>query len=169
MSAIQLRDVLERDLRAVHALNRASVPHVNDVSLDTIVWFAEHAPYFRVASTDDEEVAGFLIGLTPDVPYDSPNFLKFRRWFADFVYVDRLAVDRRMRRCGVARLLYQDLERYARPIASRITCEVNIRPWNGDSLAFHRRMGFAQVGTQKTELGSKTVALLARPLSAGTG
>ena len=110
-------------------------------------------------------VVGFLVGLTPEVSYDSPNFLKFREWFTDFVYVDRIAVAESARRMGVARLLYGDVERYARSLASRIACEVNLRPRNAGSLTFHRRLGFAQIGTQKTEGGSKTVALLVKPLS----
>ena len=45
-----------------------------------------------------------------------------------------------------------------------MTCEVNLRPPNPGSMAFHRAMGFDEVGTQNTEGGSKTVSLLVKRL-----
>lgn len=45
-----------------------------------------------------------------------------------------------------------------------VTCEVNIRPPNPESLAFHDRQGFVEVGTQETEDGRKTVSLRAKSL-----
>ena len=159
MAHIRLRPVAESDLAAVLAINEQSVPHVNSVSLDTMRRFASCAGYFRVA-TVDEAVVGFLIGLTRDTPYDSPNFLTFRRWFPEFVYVDRIAVAQSARVGGVGRALYDDVERFATALAPLLTCEVNLRPPDPDSLAFHRRMGFSQVGTQQTDGGRKTVALL---------
>ena len=80
MSNVQLRDVTPTDVEAVLALNNASVPNVNHVSYETMCRYVEHAPYFRVGVIDDQAV-GFLVGLTPEVPYDSPNFLKFKEWF----------------------------------------------------------------------------------------
>ena len=158
-----VRDVTEDDVAATHRLNEHSVPHVNSLPVETVAGFARSADYFRVASIDGS-VVGFLIGLTHQAVYDSPNFRKFCEWFSDFVYVDRVVVSADARRLGVGKRLYEDFERYGRSCASRLTCEVNIRPLNAASLTFHRRMGFRQVGTQETEGGSKTVALLMKPL-----
>jgi Predicted acetyltransferase, GNAT superfamily len=41
-----------------------------------------------------------------------------------------------------------------------ITCEVNIRPKNVDSMIFHKKYGFYEVGTQTTENGKKEVSLM---------
>ncbi len=136
-----LRDVQPADLPGVLALNDAAVPHVNRITLDDFAGFAGTAEYFRVAAIA-ERVAGFLVALTPDAEYQSPNFLWFRERYPSFVYVDRIVVSADARGGGVGGLLYDDLARYTRPLAPMITCEVNIRPANEGSLAFHARHGF---------------------------
>ena len=43
-------------------------------------------------------------------------------------------------------------------------CEVNLRPRNERSLAFHAAIGFREVGRQDTDGGNKHVSLLALDL-----
>ena len=43
-----------------------------------------------------------------------------------------------------------------------LVAEVNLRPRNDVSLAFHAAFGFEQVGTQRVEGGAKEVAMLCR-------
>ena len=109
---------------------------------------------------EHSNLAGFLVAMTPDVPYGSGNF----KWFVDrtddFVYIDRIAVSPWFRKRGIAARLYADVERYARSIgAARLTCEVNVRPLNDVSLAFHERMGFATLDERETEYGLRVVML----------
>ena len=60
--------------------------------------------------------------------------------------------------------LYADVERYARGIgAARLTCEVNVRPRNEVSLAFHERMGFTGLDERETEYGLR-VLMMEKPL-----
>lgn len=157
------RNVRQEDLPAVLALNEEAVPHVNSVPMEQLHWFMEHAFAFRVAELPTG-VGGFLIALTPEADYASPNF----RWFAarrpSFVYVDRVVVSPAARRRGLARRFYEDLALNANGRAEVITCEVNLRPRNDESLEFHRRLGFTEVGRQETEGGSKEVSLMERPL-----
>ncbi|MDX1610472.1 MAG: GNAT family N-acetyltransferase [Halofilum sp. (in: g-proteobacteria)] len=164
---MQLRDVTRGDLPALHALNQASVPAVGSVPPEQFEYFLRVADYFRLAEIDGGP-AGFLIGLRPGSDYGSLNYAWFSRRYADFVYIDRLAVDARWRRQGVASALYADIERYALGLdAPLLACEVNLRPRNDGSLAFHERNGFTEVGRQDTEGGSKTVSLLIRSLGTG--
>jgi predicted GNAT superfamily acetyltransferase len=66
---------------------------------------------------------------------------------------------------GIGPRLYDAVEEAARAEgASEITCEVNVRPANPGSLAFHARLGFVEVGRQETKGGTTEVALLARPV-----
>jgi predicted GNAT superfamily acetyltransferase len=139
------------------------VPHVNRITLDDFAGYAEAAEYFRVA-TSAEGVTGFLVALTPTADYQSPNFLWFRERYPSFVYVDRIVVSADARGAGVGSLLYDDLATYSRPLAPIITCEVNIRPANDGSLAFHAQHGFEPVGEQDTEGGGKRVRLFVRYL-----
>ena len=102
--------------------------------------------------------------MDPGVDYDSENY----RWFSErggsFVYVDRIVVADGQRGGGIGRALYDAV--FARAVEfgrAEVTCEVNVRPDNPESLAFHARLGFVQVGEQETKGGAYRVALLSAP------
>lgn len=160
---IGLREASAADIEALHRLNERAVPNVNGITSDQVRWFLDVASYFRVAELD-ASMAGFLIGLEPGIPYDSLNYRWFLQHYPEFVYVDRIVIAESARRRGVGRVLYEDFAEFGRSRAPVMTCEVNLRPPNPGSMEFHRALGFAQVGTQDTEGGTKTVALLARQL-----
>ena len=158
-----IRDVGPQDLDAVLTLNQSETPHVGSVDLQKMQWFALHAAYFRVA-IDGDRLAAFLVGLRPGTSYESPNYRWFCEHFDDFAYVDRVAVASFARRSGLASRLYDDFAAAIPDTVEFMTCEVNIRPPNDTSMGFHRRLGFRQIGSQKTEGGSKEVAMLAKTL-----
>lgn len=160
---MQIDKVTDRDLDAVLELNEASVPHVNSVSREQMRWFANHAPYFRVAR-DTTGIKGFLIGMRPGLSYDSPNYQWFSRHYEDFGYIDRVAVDRTARRSGVASALYDDFETFMARDVDVLTCEVNLHPPNETSMRFHERQGFQVIASQRTEGGAKEVALMEKKL-----
>ena len=160
---MQIADIRSDGIDEVLELNQASVPHVGSVSRDEMAWFAANAHYFRTVH-DDARLAGFLIGLRPGLPYRSPNYRWFSDNYADFGYVDRVAVSSEARRKGIASMLYED---FASTLAGEVdvmTCEVNIRPPNDSSMLYHQRHGFVQVGSQETEGGKKEVALMEKRL-----
>jgi len=160
-----IRNATSSDLEPVLALNESVVPHVNSLMLSDLQDFLVKAAYFRVAVDDDGQILSFLIGLAPDTEYDSPNFLWFCRHYRHFAYVDRVAVAQQARRRGIAEALYDDFATFALGWARRMSCEVNLRPANPGSLAFHQRMGFTQVGAQEIHNGSKKVAMLIREMN----
>ena len=160
---ITIHDVEADDLPAVLGLNDTAVPHVNRIDIEQMHWFAAHARYFRVAKKKADVVA-FLIGLGPGLEYPSPNY----RWFCDnysrFIYDDRVVVGAAARQAGLASRLYEDFAATASGEAPVMTCEVNIRPANENSMQFHLHRGFLQVGSQSTEAGNKEVALMEKKL-----
>ena len=160
---MQIADVKPSDLDNVLRLNEDSVPHVSRVDLAQMEWFASSAHYFRVVR-HEEQLGGFLIGLRPGLPYASPNYRWFNENYADFGYVDRVAVSTAARRMGIASRLYDDFAASLSGEVDVMTCEVNIRPANESSMLYHRQYGFVQVGTQQTEGGKKEVALLEKRL-----
>lgn len=161
--SIEIRDVADDELPALLAMNEASVPEVGSISLVRMKDFYDHAPYFRVALADDS-VAAFLVGLTPDAAYESPNFRWFCRKYESFAYIDRIAVSDRSRRRGLGSALYRDFESCFTGRVPRLACEVNLRPPNEPSMAFHRRHGFVQVGSQQLDAEDKEVAMLVKEL-----
>ena len=158
-----LRDVEDSDLEAVFRLNESAVPAVGKIDLEQMRWFAANAAYFRVI-THDDRIAAFLIGMRPGTDYASPNYRWFCKAYADFGYVDRVAVADTARRLGLATRLYVDFESFLPAEVKVLTCEVNTKPANESSMRFHEQFGFRRVGSQMTEGGAKEVALLAKEL-----
>ncbi|HUW02260.1 MAG TPA: GNAT family N-acetyltransferase [Acidimicrobiales bacterium] len=145
------------DRPVVLTLNEAAVPAVTPMSADDFGFYSAVAERFVVAA----DVSGFLILIGPGVDdYGSPNYRWFSERYDDFCYVDRIVVAQQHRGSGLGRNLYE----FAIEIAGDrpLLAEVNTRPRNEVSLAFHDALGFAQVGVQEVEGGSKEVAMLCR-------
>ena len=158
---LEISDASDRVLDAVLTLNEAEVPHVGAVDIEKMRWFSEHAHYFRVARCGDR-LAGFLVGLLPDSPYPSPNYRWFCQRYANFGYIDRVAVADEFRRRGIASRLYNDFTDWLPVEVRMLACEVNLDPPNPASMRFHERLGFEIVGEQALDGGRKTVAMLGK-------
>lgn len=160
-----LRTAVAGDLAAILILNEADLPYLSPLSAPALERLATIAAYFRVAEVDGR-LAGFLLALAPEADHDSENFLWFKQRYARFLYIDRVVVAAHERRAGIASQLYTDLEAPARlSDVSVVACEINLRPPNPDSLAFHDRHGFVEVGTKMTDNGKKTLSMRIKELS----
>lgn len=162
---MQLRPYRAEDLPVVHAINQAEVPAVGSETQDDLGHIAA-ASIIALVAEHDGTVGGFCLVLAPGAPYDSGNYLWFSERYADFVYLDRIAIAPAFQRRGLGRAMYAEVERLAadgRPGASHFTLEVNVRPRNDTSLAFHDALGFVEVGRRETEYDA-TVSLMAKPL-----
>jgi predicted GNAT superfamily acetyltransferase len=166
---IVLREYRPADLAQVHAINEAAYPAVGTETIDDLGHIARQSIIALVAEhAETAQIAGFCLVLAPGADYDSMNY----RWFADryddFVYLDRVAISPAHQRLGSGRRMYAEVERLAaarRPTAAHFTLEVNLRPRNDQSLAFHAGLGFVEVGQQETDYGT-LVSLMAKPLTA---
>ena len=160
MSDAHLRPLSENDLPRVFALNTAAVPAVNEVPLDGLRSLAAMCSVALVA-TVDEEVVGFVLALEPGADYASENYRWFSARSSDFLYVDRIVVDPAAQGGGVGRAFYAAVDAEAESRGrDTVFCEVNTLPPNPESLAFHARLGFVEVGRQSTKGGTVEVALL---------
>jgi hypothetical protein len=109
-------------------------------------------------------IVGFLVGLEgPGLDYASLNYRWFGERYERFLYVDRVVVDPAGQGRGLGRSLYEAFVERAEGHTA-LCAEVNIRPRNDGSLAFHDAFGFAPVGEQDTEAGSKRVRMFAKEL-----
>ncbi len=157
------------DLEHILTLNEGAVPHVNSIPLEELARLGGQAAFFGVArSPDSQQIDGFLLALNQAAEYDSLNFRWHQRQFDTFVYIDRIVVTPASRRSGVGRALYQALIRAVEDLTPRLTCEVNVKPPNPRSIAFHQSLGFREVGQQDTEGGNKRVSLMALELTPGS-
>jgi predicted GNAT superfamily acetyltransferase len=149
---IDLRPMDHADLPAVLALNNANVPAVNELDLAALGAIVDASAVALTAIDPfDGGLAGFCLVLPPGADYGSGNYAWFGERYDDFVYLDRVAVDAGRRALGVGRALYAEVEQYA--MAQWFLLEVNLRPRNDVSLAFHERLGFTEVGQRETDYG----------------
>lgn len=164
---VAIRPAELSDYEVIRAINENAVPAVSSISMADLRALAKQCCQFSVAMAD-EELAGFVMALQPGQEYRSENYRWFSSHYEKFVYVDRIAVSPAYKGRGIGRALYVDIERFAIEVAPILTCEVNVVPPNPDSMAFHTRLGFREVGQQDTEGGTKRVSLLVKSLVASS-
>jgi len=135
---MRLRPIEARDHAFVLELNgrhqHLTAPMDEARLLDLVGW-ADHADIIDV----DGEPAGFVLTFAPGTPYDSANYVEFSRLFDEFSYLDRIVIAEDFRRRGLGNAVYDELEAIA---PGRMLLEVNLRPPNEPSLAFHRARGY---------------------------
>jgi len=147
--------------QALLALNNAHAAQLSWLEPERLEYLVGQAFLARRIGNLD----AFVLALDQDAPYDSPNFQWFRTRYKRFVYVDRIVVAPAAQGRGYARRLYQDLfEHAARAGHGLVFCEVNSRPPNPESDAFHAALGFVEVGAATVYNGSRTVRYLSRTL-----
>ena len=161
---LMLRNLTDADLERVLEINHANVPAVGGATADHLSGLVASSS-IAVVSLVDGEVAGFCIVLGPDADYDSVNYLWFMEHHPTAMYLDRVAFDARFHGQGLGSEMYAEVDRLIRleqPTATGLTLEVNVDPPNEPSLAFHRKLGFSEVGRQMS--AGIEVSLMHRPL-----
>lgn len=163
MSGYTLRPGTAVDAAAVLALNNASVPHVNALMPDTLAQIVALSAHYTVAE-DADGILGFVLCIASGRAYWSDNYQWFSQRYADFVYLDRVAVAVRAQRRGVGRALYDELHVRVRVRWPRVVLEVNLRPPNPVSVAFHEAMGYSAVGVREYADGANAVQMFSKEM-----
>lgn len=140
-------------------INNAAVPDVNRLEPAGARWLLAHAAVAKLAVVDGRP-AGVLVALSESAGYNSGYFGWFSHRYSNFIYIDRVIVSAWARRLGLAAELYRQVDQAAAEKGLAIATDVYSEPPNAASLAFHAKMGFAEVGLQFSELEKKTVAKL---------
>jgi hypothetical protein len=123
--------------------------------------FLKQADPFLVIESDDE-LAGFMIVLQSGLDYSSLNYAFFNNNFDNFDYVDRIVIADPFRGKKLGTALYDHL--FENTDKTYVTCEVNKKPPNPASLAFHNKLGFNKLAEQVTESGHKSVSMLVKKM-----
>jgi predicted GNAT superfamily acetyltransferase len=168
MQAIAAQPILSsiepNDIDCVLELNQSEQPHVSGLERSALEALLADSFYSRKIMCSNQ-LAGFFIGFDQNATYQSMNYLWFKERYKNFFYIDRIAISPAFRRKGLGKLFYADIETFcAQHSFTLLTCEVNTNPPNPDSMTFHKKMGFKEVGTQDTEGGKKSVCMLLKAL-----
>lgn len=154
-----LRQATVKDYQAILKLNEDLVHFLSPMDEHLLAELHRQSELTQVIEENGKIVA-FLIVMREGKQYSSENYLWFSKQYPKFLYVDRIVVDPDYHHRGYGKLMYRQVFSHARrtniPV---VTAEVNIRPPNPVSLAFHKKEGFEEVGTQW--LQGKQVSLLA--------
>ena len=142
--------ILKSHRSKVLRMNQEFVHLLSPLDDDQLDYLLERASYQR--QIDDG--AGVLLGYAHDVDYpDHKNLTWLRRYFDEtektrsFFYIDRVIIGATAQGRGLGRHLYEDVESFARKIGCKwLVCEVNTRPNNPASHAFHAALGFVVIG-----------------------
>jgi len=156
-------DLTPADLDRMLTLNNDAAPNVNRLEPSDLERLMGWATVAAGARGDDGPLLGFVLALPPGLPYDSPNYRWVCRERTEFLYVDRVVVAQEARGHGVGRVLYRAVMRVAASLhrrAARVVCEVNERPPNPGSMAFHKALGFRPIGRVDHGPNDKAVRFL---------
>lgn len=163
MQNLRLRVMRESDVPAVTALNNAAEPAVNILEETAASALLAMCDVALVATDHDGTVLAFLLSLGGGQPYQSENYAWFESRGVHHQYIDRIVVAPGTKGTGIGRALYESVfERARERGATEVTAEVNVRPPNPGSIAFHERLGFRQLIEQDTKGGTVRVVLMSR-------
>ena len=160
----QPRSLTSDDLDWMHILNQRYAIELSSVHRDEFAAHIANASYARAIGAR----AAFLLAYDQDANCDGPNYRWHKKLAAEqgrsgFLYVDRIVVSPDHQRQGLARILYEDLMRFADAQGhGRVVCEVNAAPPNPASDAFHAALGFKVLGQAWLSDRGKLVRYLGR-------
>jgi len=156
-----LREYEVEDAVAVLRLNAESVAVLSPMDADRLRHLAR-VTCLHLVAVGSPGVIGFLMAFADGTEYDSVNYRWFASRFRRFLYLDRLVVAAPFRRAGVGRAFHAAVEQYASTMGlAWIVGEIDFDPPNPESLAYHERLGFVEVGRQTLPSG-KVVSMRAR-------
>jgi|TARA_B110000240_G_scaffold102054_1_gene115536 predicted GNAT superfamily acetyltransferase len=155
----KIKKTSSSELDQILVLNQEALPAVSSITKEEMQHFLKIVDYFK-SLIIDEKVVGFLIALTPGKDYQSLNYKWFENKYKSFMYVDRIVISPSYQGKGLGTNFYNDLCKTINQTITKITCEVNLKPPNEESMLFHKKYGFQQVDTQFTDNGKKEVSLM---------
>ncbi len=142
----------------MHLLNQQNTPEVGDVpdieNFKQLIKFSENI----LIAEKDSKLIGFVLCMKQNQMYKSKNYLYLSSKFSEFLYIDRIAIGKKYRRLGIGKTMYEKIIEAAKLTEVPLLCEVNTKPKNGPSLAFHKYLGFEEIGKNDFD-GSSVVYL----------
>jgi uncharacterized protein len=160
-----IRPLADADRAALLRLNADNWPAVHPLDKDTLAWLLGFGGHHLVAVDRTGAVLGYLLSIASQSNYDDDEIRELRRLIKEpFLYICQVVIAWDHRGLGVGRAFYEEVADAARRQGMRLLCcDVNTNPPNPGSFAFHRRLGFGEIGSGTASNGM-AIAFLARSL-----
>ena len=141
----KIEQATKDDLKSILFLNQDSIPAVSSSNLEMMKHFLIICDYFKIC-TINGEIIGFLNALLPSKNYKSEHYKWFNNRYESFIYVDRIIFNKTYQNQGYGTVFYDDLINSIENKPLDIACEINTIPYNKQSIRFHKKYGFKEVG-----------------------
>ena len=155
-----IREWHKADIDWILALNATAEAETSPLERDELAAMLARSSLSLVAEPD----LGFIIVFDQQSDDDGGNYRWFKDRYSHFAYVDRIIIDAKTRGQGIGKQLYGRLFEAARQASYPfVGCEINIKPANPKSIAFHEGLGFTAI-EDRVLSPQKTVRYFQRPL-----
>ena len=148
-----------KDISSILLINQEGLPGTGEISEEEIADLLTLTE-LALGAYVENELVGFVLCLPPKTRYGSLNYAWFNQRYEEFLYVDRIAVSEKHRNCMIGSQLYKEVIAHAKQKNCPIAAEVSLKPPNIDSMRFHERHGFNEIGELHHE--SKSVTMMMR-------
>lgn len=161
-----IQPLADADLPALLRLNAANYPSVHTLDESTLDWLLAFGGGHHLVAVDRAgAVVGYLLSFASTTDYDDSEIAELRRRITEpFFYICQVVVAPERRGAGIARAFYAAVADTARRERARLLCcDVNTNPPNPGSFAFHRRLGFTEIGPGTASNGF-AITFLGKPV-----
>ena len=155
----RIEQATKDDLEFILSLNEDSMPAVSSSNLEMMKHFLVISDYFKVCKVNGEPI-GFLIALLPAKDYNSEHYQWFNDKYDSFIYVDRIIFNKSYQKQGYGTILYNDLINSIKNKSLDIACEINLKPYNEQSIKFHDKYGFKEVGRKDVNIEKSVIYMI---------
>ena len=149
--------ISSENLLQCHRINQENTPEVGSIALEGLQNSLDNSDY-NLCALVDNEIVGFVICFQDTETTNSymndiehKNFNEISQRVSDFLYIDRIAVDKNYRKRSIGSKLYDEVVNFAEiNNISYLTAEINLLPSkNTPSFSFHEKFDFTELDTVK--------------------
>ena len=149
--------ISSENLVECHRINQENTPEVGSRTLEGLQNSLENSDY-NLCAVLDNVVVGFVICFQDTEitnfymeDMEHKNFNEISQRVSDFLYIDRIAVDKNYRKRSIGSKLYDEVINFAEMNSiSHLTAEINLLPSkNMPSFNFHEKFAFTELDTVK--------------------
>ena len=155
----KIEQATKDDLKSILSLNQDSIPAVSNSNLEMMKHFLIICDYFKICKINGE-IIGFLNALLPSKDYKSEHYKWFNDRYESFIYVDRIIFNKSYQNQWYGTIFYNDLMTSIKNNSLDIVCEINTIPYNKQSIRFHKKYGFKEVGRKDINIEKSVIYMI---------